>query len=89
MELEQQPAESPVNPPDLISMIEASIPPDERYGLTLNMRRRHQKTLQVSAKLAHKMGLIDAPTLHQVMNLFVNYGLEWLKQESLRRQGYR
>ena len=70
-------------------MIEASIPPDERYGLTLNMRKRYQKALKTSAKLAKEMGLIEDDTLHQVMNFFVNLGLEWLKQESLRRQGYK
>jgi hypothetical protein len=71
------------------SMIVANLPPEETYRLTLNMRKKHQDSLKVAAELAHEMGMIPDHSIHEVMNLFLNLGFEYLKTESLRRQGYK
>lgn len=70
-------------------MIVASLPSEDRYALTLNMRKKYQRTLKIAATLAKKMGMIDEDTIHELMNLFVNLGLEYIKAESLKRQGYK
>lgn len=83
------PQDAPSQCPARASLISASLPPEDRYALTLNMRKRYQKTLKVAAELAKEMGMIQEATIHELMNLFVNLGLETLKNESLRRQGYK
>lgn len=70
-------------------MIVASLPPEDRYALTLNMRKKYQRTLRVAASLAKEMGMIEEDTLHELMNMFVNLGLKYLKDTSLKRQGYK
>jgi len=76
-------------PPVRPSLIVANLPPEETYRLTLNMRKKHQDSLKVAAELAHEMGMIPDHSIHEVMNLFLNLGFEYLKTESLRRQGYK
>jgi hypothetical protein len=74
---------------DRPSLIVANLPPEEAYRLTLNMRKKYQDSLKVAAELACEMGMIPDHSIHEVMNLFLNLGFEYLKTESLRRQGYK
>jgi len=71
------------------SVIVANLPPEETYRLALNMRKKHQYSLKVATELAKEMGMIPEATIHEVMNLLLNLGFEYLKTESLRRQGYK
>ena len=71
------------------SVIVANLPPEETYRLALNMRKKHQDSLKVATELAKEMGMIPDATIHEVMNLLLNLGFEYLKTESLRRQGYK
>jgi hypothetical protein len=70
------------------SVIVANLPPEETYRLALNMRK-HQDSLKVATELAKEMGMIPEATIHEVMNLLLNLGFEYLKTEPLRRQGYK
>jgi hypothetical protein len=71
------------------SLIVANLPPEETYRLALNMRKKYQDSLRVATELAKEMGMIPEATIHEVMNLLLNLGFEYLKTESLRRQGYK
>ena len=66
------------------SLISPGLRPEDTCKLTLNVREKHQDSLRVAAELGQKFGLISDHSIHEVMNLFVNLGLE-----SLKRQGYR
>lgn len=61
-----------------------SLPPEDRYSLTLHMHKRYQRTLKIAAVLAKEMGIIEEATITQLMNLFVNLGLEYLRSEALK-----
>ena len=66
------------------SLISPGLRPEDTCKLTLNVREKHQDSLWVAAELGQKLGLISDHSIHKVMNLFVNLGLE-----SLKRQGHR
>lgn len=65
-------------------LISPGLRPEDTCKLTLNVREKYQDSLRVAAELGQKLGLIFDHSIHEVMNLFVNLGLE-----SLKRQGYR
>ena len=48
-----------------------------------------QATVSKSAQLAFKMGLTSKPTLAELMNLFIGWGLTILKKHWLDRMGYK
>lgn len=61
-----------------------SAPSEDRYTLTLTMRGEYRRKLRVAAILAKEMGLIEEDTMQDLMNLFVNLGLQYVKSESLK-----
>lgn len=65
-------------------MTVAGMPPEDRYALTLHMRKEYRKTLKVAATLASDSGMIGENNLTELMNLFVNLGLEYVRTEALR-----
>lgn len=59
------------------------------YDLHIKVPREMQATLNKSAQLAFKMGLTSKPTLAELMNLFIGWGLTILKKQWLDRMGYK
>jgi hypothetical protein len=66
------------------SMTAVGISSEDDYALTLHMKRRYQRTLKVAAMLAKEAGIIEEDAITELMNLFVNLGLDYIKSESLR-----
>lgn len=57
---------------------------EDRYSLTMNMRREYRQKLRVAATLAKEMGMIEEDTICQLMNLFVNLGFEYIKSGAIK-----
>lgn len=80
----QQQAEE-VSTPGPVETPEAK--PD--YDLHIKVPGEMRQMLKDSAELAFKLGDIPKPDLVDLMNLFIGYGLQILKQKWLDRVGYR
>jgi hypothetical protein len=63
--------------------------PSEVYRLTVEMPEKYRKILKTAAQQAFLLKKIDEPSVHNVMNLFINLGLQYLVDEGRRAQGYR
>lgn len=59
------------------------------YDLHIKVPEEMRQTLKDSAELAYRLGDITKPDLRDLMNLFINWGLEVLKQKWLDRVGYK
>lgn len=59
------------------------------YDLHIKVPDEMRQMLKDSAELAFKLGDIPKPDLVDLMNLFIGYGLQILKQKWLDRSGYR
>jgi hypothetical protein len=53
------------------------------------MPEKYRKILKTAAQQAFLLKKIDEPSVHNVMNLFINLGLQYLVDEGRRAQGYR
>lgn len=62
--------------------------PQGEYELHIRLAREMQPILQASTQLAYKMGEIEKPTLEELMNLFIVWGLAIQKRKWLDRMGY-
>jgi hypothetical protein len=63
--------------------------PAAPYRLTLSMPEKYRPLLKTAAEQAHLLQVIDEPTVHAVMNLFITLGLTYLRDEGRKKQGYR
>jgi len=78
--------ESPT--PEVIEPVEKSeVKPD--YDLHIKVPAEMRQILRDSAELAFKLGDITKPDLVDLMNLFIDYGMQIQKQKWLDRVGYR
>lgn len=64
-------------------------PPPEIYRLTVEMPEKYRRTPKTAAEQAFLLKKIDEPTVHNLMNFFINLGLQYLVDEGRRAQGYR
>lgn len=62
---------------------------EDKYNLHIQLDRQLQPVLQESAQLAFRMKDIPEPTLANLMNLFITWGLLVQKQKWLDRMGYQ
>ncbi len=62
----------------------ANLPAEDRYSITLHMPKRYQKKFKIASVLAKEMGMIEEDTIAGLMNLFVNFGLEYIRSESAK-----
>lgn len=60
-----------------------------KYSLHIELNRQLQPVLQEATQLAYKMGDIPEPTLANLINLYIGYGLQVQKQKWLDRMGYK
>ena len=59
------------------------------YDLHIKVPAEMRQILRDSADLAFKLGDITKPDLVDLMNLFIDYGMQIQKQKWLDRVGYR
>ena len=78
--------ESPT--PEVIEEVgKPEVKPD--YDLHIKVPAEMRQILRDSADLAFKLGDITKPDLVDLMNLFIDYGMQIQKQKWLVRVGYR
>jgi len=83
----EEAAEPPKETPEATPMAEK--PVDEyEFHIRLHGPDIDQK-LKDATTVAYRLGLITKPTLAQLMNLFIVWGLALLKERWLERVGYR
>ena len=68
---------------------EKEVPTKATYDLHIEMPNEMRQTLKDSAELAYRLGDIPKPDLVNLMNLFIYWSLNILKQKSLDRMGYK
>lgn len=72
-----------------VPLVSEEVEKQAPYRLTLSMEEKYRPLLKAAAEQAKLLSLIDEPTVHAVMNLFVNLGITYLRDEGRKRRGYR
>lgn len=64
--------------------------PEEQYDFHIKLQGTNlDEKLKDAATVAYRLGLITKPTMAQLMNLFIGWGLALLKEKWLAQVGYR
>jgi len=69
--------------------VKPEVEPGAEYGLHVRLEREMQSVLEAATQLAYKMGEIPKPTVAELINLYINWGLAIQKRKWLDRVGYR
>ena len=62
---------------------------NEEYGLHVVLAREMRTRLKDAAQLAYRMGDIPRPSIANLMDLFIGWGLSIQKKKWLDLMGYR